>query len=60
MGTWKQDVYFTEGVLNKYTVNVTEKYSIIWMNHRVSINVKANYYYASSITPKISEEYTTE
>ena len=55
-----QDVYFTEGVLNKYTVNVTEKYSIIWMNHRVSINVKANYYYASSITPKISEEYTTE
>ena len=54
-----QDVYFTERVLNKYTVNVTEKYSIMWMNHRVSINVKANYY-ASSITPKISEEYTTE
>ena len=23
-------LYFTEGVFNKYTVNVTEKHSIIW------------------------------
>ena len=41
--------------LNTYTVNVTEKYSIIYMNHRVSINqlinVKVNHC-ASSVTPK--------
>ena len=34
-------MYCTEGVLNSYTVNVTEKYSIIRMNHRASIYVLA-------------------
>ena len=27
--TQVQDLYFTKGILNTYTVNVTEKYSII-------------------------------
>ena len=46
--------------LNTYTVNVTEKDSTVWMNHRASLNVKVNHCASriNSLNPQKLVHYT--